>query len=131
MVQAVGEDRLEETRKQEKRDSPKTLSLKSEQPKTLSLKLQPPKTNSLKSEPPQNLFPKSHPPGKPSHKSDPLDTIPPKADPGSKISQIQNKLVGKSDSALETNGVLYQKVCIHRHNRSSDRKLNKKPNESF
>ena len=125
MVQAVGEDLLEGTRKQEKGDSPKTL--KSEQPKTMSLKLQPPKTNSLKSEPAQNLFLKSNSLGKPSKKSNPLDTIPPKAHPGSKISHVRNKLVGKSDSALETNGFLYQKVCIHRHNRSSDRKFNKNP----
>ena len=105
MVQAVGEDRVEGTRKQEKRDPPKTLSLKSEQP--------------------QNLFPKSDPPGKPSHKADPPDIIPPKADPGCKVSQKKTKLVGKSDSAHETNGVLYQKVCFPRQDKLLDRNLTK------
>ena len=109
MVQAV-----EGTRKQEKRNPPKIISLKSEQPKIISLKLQPPKTNSLKSEPPQNLFPKSDPPGKPCHKSDPPDIIPPKADPGSKMSQKKTKLVEKSDSSLKRNEVLCQKVCLPR-----------------
>ena len=105
MVQAVGEDRVEGTRKQEKRDPPKTLSLKSEQP--------------------QNLFPKSDPPGKPSHKADPPDIIPPKADPGSKISQKKTKCVGKPHSALETNGVLYQKVSLPGQDKLLDKNLTK------
>ena len=89
MVQAVGEDGLERTGKQENRDPPKTISLKSEPPKT--------------------LFPNADPPGSSFQKADPPDILPPKADPGNKISQ--KKFAGKTDSALEMNGVLYQKVC--------------------
>ena len=89
MVQAVGEDGLERTGKQENRDPPKTIS--------------------LKSEPPKNSFPNADPRGNPSQKADPPDILPLKANTGSKISQ--KKFAGKTDSALETNGVLYQKVC--------------------
>ena len=86
MVQTFGEEGLEGTGKQEKRDRPKTLSLKSEPPKNLF-----PKADLLKADP--------------SRKADPPD-------PGNKISQKKKKFAEKTDSALETNRVLYQKVCF-------------------
>ena len=85
MVQTFGEEGLEGTRKQEKRDSPKTLSPKSESPKNSFLK-----ADLLKAES--------------SRKGDPPDIF--KEEPGNKISQK------KTDSALDTNEVLYQKVCL-------------------
>ena len=89
MVQAGSEERLEGTRKQEKRGPPKTLS--------------------LKSEPPTNLLPKADlPKADPSRKADPPDIL--KGDLGNKTSQKEKKFAEKTDSALDTNGVLYQKV---------------------
>ena len=89
MVQAVVEKGLEGTRKQEKRDPPK----------------------SLKSEPPKILFPKADLlTGDPSQKADPPDIF--KGQPGHKISQKTKKFAEKTDSALEKNGVLHKKVCF-------------------
>ena len=85
MAQAVTEEGLEGARKQEKRDSPKTLSPKSESPKNSFLK-----ADLLKAES--------------SRKGDPPDIF--KEELENKISQK------KTDSALETNKVLYQKVCL-------------------
>ena len=94
MVQTFGEEGLERTRQQEKRDPPKSISLKSEPPKNLS----------MKAEPPKNLFPKTD-----LLKADPSRKAE-TPDPGNKISQKKKKFAEKTDSALETNGVLYQKV---------------------
>ena len=101
MVQTFGEEGLERTRQQEKRDPPKSISLKSEPPKNLS----------MKAEPPKNLFPKADLlKADPSRKADPKDIF--KGDSGNKISQKTKKFAEKTDSALETNRVLYQKVCF-------------------
>ena len=89
MDQTFGEEVLERTRQQEKRDSPKSIS--------------------LKSEPPKNLLPKADlPKADPSRKADPPDIF--KGDLGNKTSQKEKKFAEKTDSALDTNGVLYQKV---------------------
>ena len=91
MVQTFGEEGLERTRQQEKRDPPKSIS--------------------LKSEPSTNLLPKADlPKADPSRKADPPDIF--KGDSGNKISQKTKKFAEKTYSALETNGVLYQKVCL-------------------
>ena len=89
MVQAGSEERLEGTRKQEKRDQPENISLKSEPPKNLF-----PKADLLKADP--------------SRKAAPPDIL--KGDLGNKTSQKEKKFAVKTDSALDTNGVLYQKV---------------------
>ena len=58
----------------------------------------------MKAEPPKNLFPKTD-----LLKADPSRKAE-TPDPGNKISQKKKKFAEKTDSALETNGVLYQKV---------------------